>query len=40
MALKLKDIKLFEGIDLEYIKMIIDNSRRLEAKAGDTIIYQ
>jgi len=40
MAIKLKDISLFEWIDREYISMIIDNSRRIEAKAWDTILYQ
>jgi len=40
MAIKLKDISLFEWIDSEYISMIIDNSRRIEAKAWDTILYQ
>jgi len=40
MAIKIKDIKLFEWIDLEYINMIIDNSRRLELGLGEVIINQ
>lgn len=40
MAIKLKDIKLFEWIDLDYIKMIIDNSRRVEFVSWTTIIKQ
>ena len=40
MAIKLKDIKLFEWIDIEYSNMIIDNSRRVEKKLWDIIIFQ
>jgi len=40
MALKLKDIKLFEWIDLDYIKLIIDNSRRVEYKKDDVILVE
>jgi len=40
MTIKIKDIKLFEWIDLEYINMIIDNSRRLELGSGEVIINQ
>ena len=40
MAIKLKDIKLFEWIDMEYINMIIDSSRRIEKKSWDIIIFQ
>lgn len=40
MAIKLKDISLFEWIELGYIEMIIDNSRRIEYKSEDVIIFQ
>mgnify|MGYP003965108321 CR=1 FL=1 len=40
MVIKLKDIKLFEWIDLEYIRMIIDNSRREEYSVWDVILTQ
>ena len=40
MAIKLKDIKLFEWIDIEYSNMIIDNSRRVDKKLWDIIIFQ
>ena len=40
MAIKLKDIKLFEWIDIEYSNMIVDNSRRIEKKSWDIIIFQ
>jgi len=40
MAIKLKDIKLFEWIDLEYINMIVDNSRRIELNTWERIINQ
>ena len=38
MAIKLKDLKVFEGINLTAINMIIDNARRQEYKSGDIII--
>lgn len=40
MAIKLKDIHLFEGIDLEYVWMLIDNSRRENYSAWDIILKQ
>jgi CRP-like cAMP-binding protein len=40
MAIKLKDIHLFEGIDLEYVWMLIDNSRRENYYTWDTILKQ
>lgn len=40
MVIKLKDIKLFEGIDSDYIKMIIDNSRRVNFSTWDVILNQ
>lgn len=40
MSIKIKDIKLFEWVDVEYIAMIIDNSRRIEKKANDVIIHE
>jgi CRP-like cAMP-binding protein len=40
MAIKLKDIKLFEGIDSDYIKMIVDNSRRVNYSIWDIILNQ
>ena len=40
MTLKLKDIKLFEWIELEYIKIIIDNSRRVEYSKWDVILVE
>ena len=40
MALKLKDIKLFEWVDLEYVKIIIDNSRRIEVKKDEVILHE
>ncbi len=40
MAIKLKDIKLFEWIDLEYVNMIVDNSRRVEYIKDDVIIVE
>ena len=40
MPIKLKDIKLFEGIDSDYIKMIVDNSRRINSSSWDIILKQ
>ncbi|MCD5385066.1 cyclic nucleotide-binding domain-containing protein [Candidatus Gracilibacteria bacterium] len=40
MTIKLKDIKLFEGVDLGYVKMIIDNSRRIKVKKDEVILYE
>lgn len=40
MALKLKDIYLFEWIDLNYVNMIIDNSRRVNFSTWETILLQ
>jgi len=40
MAIKLKDIELFEGIDLQTIWYIIDNSRRETFSAWEAIIKQ
>ncbi len=40
MAIKLKDIELFEGIDLQTTGYIIDNSRRETFPSGETIINQ
>ena len=40
MVIKLKDIHLFEGIDYDYINMIIDNSRRVNYSAWDVVIKQ
>jgi len=40
MWIKLKDVKFFEWIDIESINNIIDNSRRIEYKAGDVVLFQ
>lgn len=40
MTIKLKDIKLFEWVDLGYVKMIIDNSRRIKVKKDEVILYE
>ncbi|MDD3646097.1 MAG: cyclic nucleotide-binding domain-containing protein [Candidatus Gracilibacteria bacterium] len=40
MSIKLKDIYLFEGIDSDFINLIVDNSRRLEINSGEYIIRQ
>jgi len=40
MNLKLKDIYLFQWIDIELINKIIDNSRRINIKKWDYIIHQ
>ena len=40
MAIKLKDLKFFEGINLSAINMIIDWARRLEFNKWDIIINQ
>lgn len=40
MTIKLKDIKLFEWINVKYTAMLIDNSRRVEKKAWDIILNQ
>lgn len=43
MTIKLKDIKLFEWIDLncvKYLNMLIDQSRREEFKVWDIILKQ
>ena len=38
MAIKLKDLKIFEGVNLAAINMIIDNARRQEYNSWDIII--
>ncbi len=38
MAIKLKDLKIFEWVNLAAINMIIDNARRQEYNLWDTII--
>ncbi len=40
MAIKLKDIYLFQDINLNLINKIIDNSRTIEVKAWEEIIKQ
>lgn len=40
MGIKLKDLKLFEGINLAAINMIIDQARRVEFNSGDIVINQ
>ncbi len=40
MNLKLKDIYLFQWIDIELINKIIDNSRRVNIEKWDYIIHQ
>lgn len=40
MAIKLKDIELFQGINMDYISMIIDKSRREEYPKWEKIISQ
>ena len=40
MTVKLKDIYVFQDIDIEAIKMIIDNSRRVDYIEWDTVLHQ
>lgn len=40
MAIKLRDIYLFEWIDKDLIHFIVDNSRRVEYVVWDYIIHQ
>lgn len=36
----LKDIYIFKDISPEFINLVVDNSRRMEVKAGTTILKQ